>query len=123
MKVGSWTFRWPWVARSAHEAVVAAKDVLLSGLISELAVARSERAALLDRLLAREAPAPVTITPRARREHDAADTAIDFVARGDHVKRRHLERYAKSERAKGTDAEAIAAAILHPPAESDDEGV
>jgi hypothetical protein len=114
------TLRWPFVSREVHDAQVTMLRELLIGSKAEYLKACERYDALLGEHrayvaeiagLTRPTQVPVAV-PRPKREPDQADTAIDFVARDNYPMKRELERYAKTERAKGTEPEKIAAEIL-----------
>lgn len=108
--------RWPFVSRATHEALIAAKDAefaRMSALFDQMADRFWKMADRCDALtaLAMPKPAPL-VTAKPRREPDAVDTAIDWVAGDDLPKRRYLERFTKTLRREGMDATAIAARVM-----------
>lgn len=119
--------RWPFMLVSTHEALMQAKNEQLSLLTAERVIAiehgddMTEKYVALAASLADRATQPVAVAPRPRREPDAVDTAIDFVAQGDIPKRRYLERWAKGQRRAGVEPDAIAHEILHPRVSDDAE--
>ena len=125
--------RWPFVSRATHDARDAMLRELLAGTKADYLAACQRYDALLERhasyvaeIAALTKPTQVPVaSERKVREPDAADTAIDFIARSDYRLKRELERYAKTERAKGTKVEEIAAEILAmgKPRDTDDEMV
>ena len=125
--------RWPFVSRTAADAREAMLRELLAGTKADYLAACARYDALLERhsayvaeIAALTKPTQVPVaSERKVREPDAADTAIDFIARSDYRLKRELERYAKTERAKGTKVEEIAAEILAmgKPRDTDDEMV
>jgi len=113
--------------RSTHEALLAAAlaDRDHWRLQAEAATER-ELATLREAVAeARKASAPPVIVPRVKREPDAVDGAIEWRAQGDVPVRRHLERWAKAERAKGREVAAIADDIMRGSSTdgTDDDGV
>lgn len=116
--------KWPFVSRARFDDAVAAADAWEDRFDAAEQRARDAEAKLVALALERTAPTPVPMfTPRPKREPDAVDTAIDFIAQGDIPKRRYLERWAKGQRRAGREADDIANEILHPRVTDDaDEG-
>ena len=122
---------WPLMFRATAEAREAMLRELVVGTKADYVRACERYDALLDRHAAYVAEVAALTKPtqvpvaqnKPRREPDQADTAIDFVARDNYAMKRELERYAKTERAKGTEPEKIAAEILAMvrPRNADDE--
>lgn len=115
--------RWPLVFRVELRVALAERDMYRALAASRL----DEYRQMVDRhmdfvaLVAdRTAPAPRAVL-LPKRESDAADTAILWVAGEDKAKRRYLESYAKAERRAGRDGADIAAAIMAGDRQSDDE--
>lgn len=105
--------RWPWLSRAAHDAIVAAKDAELERTRVDLIACRAAHDAFVLEVAERTRPAPQPERPQpVRREPDEVDTAIEWAAMGDPMRRRHLESFAKAERRKQTEAKTIAQMIL-----------
>ncbi len=114
------TMRWPLMFKATAEAREAMLRELCVGAKADYLAACERYDRLLERhdafvleVAALTKPTQVPVAaPRVKREPDQADTAIDFVARDNYPMKRELERYAKTERAKGVEAPKIAAEIL-----------
>lgn len=106
---------WPFVSRARLADAMRDRDYWQARATEAEARERAATQRVVDIALERTAPTPAPVfQPRPKREPDAVDTAIDFVAQGDIPKRRYLERWAKGERRKGREAGDIATEILHP---------
>lgn len=119
--------RWPFVSRAVADARDAMLRELLAGSKADYLAACARYDALLERheafvalVAERTAPNPKPV-PQVKREPDAADTAIEWLARGDMAKRRDLERFARNQRRAGKDPDAIAAEIMGASRRTDDD--
>lgn len=120
---------------STHRVLMAAKDAEMDRLRSDLfdmrMAANTERAyhndfvkqlAELSTKALTPAP-PVNVAgPREPAHGPKTLTAIDFMAQGDMLKKRHLERFARAAKREGKDDEAISREILAGSQIRDDDG-
>ena len=118
--------RWPLMFRSSHDALMAAKDIEAATLARAAEQWREAYQAVQARhdafvgLVADRTAPPPKPAPVPKREPDAVDTAIEWVAGDDVAKRRYLERFAKQQR-RTRQPDEIAAEIMAGARVSDDE--
>jgi len=99
--------KWPWISRTAHDAIVAESAKRNLDLGNRLTTLEARYDALVEKYTAKSDPPPSLV----RRMPDPVTQAILAKSGSDQRLRKHFAAFVTEQRAAGLDEEAIAAAI------------